>query len=178
MAKVDKKKKRSVIRGIILVALVAAIIFAIAPKNDKKALAVGDLAPDFELVDVEGNTHRLSDYRGQGVFLNFWGTWCPPCKAEMPYMDNQYKEFKDKGVQILTVNLGESQFKIENFRDQLNLTFPMLMDKNKNVTRGTYMIGPLPTTLLIDKDGKITSITSKGLTEQEIKTMMESIKPE
>ena len=63
-------------------------------KDKVKVLAVGDNAPDFELVDLEGNKHRLSDYRGQGVFLNFWGTWCAPCKKEMPHMEKMHKDFE------------------------------------------------------------------------------------
>lgn len=88
----DKKKKRSIIRGIILLVLACAIIYTIynsATKEKVEALADGDQAPDFELVDLEGNTHRLSDYKGQGVFLNFWGTWCEPCKKKcLPWNAN------------------------------------------------------------------------------------------
>ena len=89
-----KRKNRLIIRTIVLLLLASAIVFTIATRDKVKVLAVGDIAPDFELVDLEGNKHRLSDYKGEGVFLNFWGTWCGPCKKEMPYMENQYKEFE------------------------------------------------------------------------------------
>src|SRR5690606_36243738 len=98
MATVDRKKKRLIIRTLVLIVLGAAIVFSITSKDKVKVLAIGDQAPDFELVDMDGNRHRLSDYKGQGVFLNFWGTWCGPCKKEMPYMENQYNAFKDQGV--------------------------------------------------------------------------------
>ena len=91
--------------------LAVAIIFAIVTRDKVKVLAVGDKAPDFELVDLDGNKHRLSDYKGEGVFLNFWGSWCRPCKTEMPYMENQYKEFEGKGVHILAVNLKDTKLK-------------------------------------------------------------------
>jgi len=82
MSKVDqmakKRRNRLVVRTVVLLLLASAIIYTIATRNSVDILKVGDAAPDFELVDLEGNTHRLSDYRGEGVFLNFWGTWCAP----------------------------------------------------------------------------------------------------
>lgn len=153
----DKKKKRSIIRGIILLVLACAIIYTIynsATKEKVEALADGDQAPDFELVDLEGNTHRLSDYKGQGVFLNFWGTWCEPCKKEMPAMERQYQQFKDQGVQVLAVNIAQSKFEVQNFVDQYDLTFPVVIDKTKSVMQA-YNVGKLPATYLISPDGKV-----------------------
>ncbi len=171
-----KRKKRLVVRTIVLLLLVSAIVFAIATRDNEKVLAVGDQAPDFELVDLEGNPHRLSDYKGKGVFLNFWGTWCPPCKAEMPYMENQYKEFKEKGVHILAVNIKQSNYTVETFRDQYGLTFPIVIDKNESVRRA-YDVLPLPTTVLINEDGIIEDIITKEMTEDEIRSFMERIQP-
>ena len=153
MAKADKKKTRLIIRTIVLLLLVSAVVYTIASKDKVKVLAVGDKAPDFELVDLEGNKHRLSDYKGEGVFLNFWGTWCGPCKKEMPYMENQHQAFEEKGVNILAVNIAESDLKVETFRDQYGLTFPIAIDKDKSV-KEAYNIVPLPTTFLINKDGE------------------------
>lgn len=79
----EKKKKRTILRSVILVVLVAAIVYTVyssATKDKVEVLQEGAEAPNFELVDLNGETHRLSDYEGQGVFLNFWGTWCEPCK--------------------------------------------------------------------------------------------------
>jgi len=81
--------------------LAVAIIYTIynnATKDKFEVLGVGDEAPDFTLVDLNGEEHRLSDYKGQGVFLNFGGTWCKPCAKEMPAMDRQYEVFKDQSV--------------------------------------------------------------------------------
>lgn len=180
MSKADKfakkRKKRLIIRTIVLFLLVSAIIFAIATRDNEKVLAIGDAAPDFELVDLEGNAHRLSEYKGQGVLLNFWGTWCPPCKAEMPYMENQYKEFEEKGVQILAVNIKQSNYTVETFRDQYGLTFPIVIDKNESVRRA-YDVLPLPTTILINEDGIIEDIITTEMTEEQIRSYMESIQP-
>lgn len=172
-----KRKKRLVIRTVVLVALVAAVVFAIVTKKSEKVLAVGDEAPDFEVVDLEGNKHRLSEYRGQGVFLNFWGSWCGPCKTEMPFMENQSKEFKEKGVHIIALNVKDTRLKAERFRDQYGLTFPIAQDRDESILRA-YNVIPLPTTILIDPDGIIVDIITTGIDEEEIRQAMESIQPE
>ncbi|MCM3756834.1 thiol-disulfide oxidoreductase ResA [Sporosarcina aquimarina] len=174
----DKKKKRLFIRGAILLVLAAAIVFALTSKKETKVLAVGDKAPNFELQDMNGKKVKLSDYEGQGVFLNFWGTWCPPCKKEMPYIEKHSKEFTNKGVQVLSVNIGESEFKVNTFINQYGLTFPVLIDKNKSVSRNSYNVVPLPTTMLIDKNGVIKQIVTREMSEAEIVSLMESIQPE
>lgn len=178
VAKMDKKKKRLYIRGAILLILAAAIVFALTSKKETKVLAVGDKAPNFELQDMDGKKVKLSDYEGQGVLLNFWGTWCPPCKKEMPYIEKHFKEFTNKGVQVLSVNIGESHFKVDTFIKQYELTFPVLIDKNKSVSRNSYNVVPLPTTMLIDKNGVIQEIVTRELSEAEIVSLMESIQPE
>lgn len=174
-----KKKQRLYIRTVILAIMVVAVaytLYANFTKDKHVQLAVGDQAPDFSLIDMEGNKHKLSDYKGQGVFLNFWGTWCPPCKREMPDMEKQYQVFKDAGVHILAVNIGDTEFQINKFVKQHELTFPILRDKTKDV-RDLYRIDKMPTTLLINPDGEITLIEEGELTEAKIKGMMESIKP-
>lgn len=176
----EKKKKRSVIRGIILAVLAAAIIYTVystATKDKVEVLQEGSDAPNFELVDLNGETHRLSDYEGQGVFLNFWGTWCEPCKEEMPAMDRQYASYKDQGVHVLAVNIAQSDFEVQNFVSNYNLSFPVVIDKTKSVMTA-YNINPLPTTMLISPEGKVEKIITGEMTEQQIAAYMESIKPE
>ncbi|CAH2715693.1 Thiol-disulfide oxidoreductase ResA [Neobacillus rhizosphaerae] len=173
------KKRRLVIRTIILLVLGAAVVYTLYAnftKDKKQKVAVGDSAPDFALVDIEGNKHRLSDYRGQGVFLNFWGTWCPPCKKEMPYINNQYHQFKDRGVQLMSVDIQESPLAVQQFADRLKLDFPIMIDPEKEVMN-TYGVDLLPATFLIDKDGKVVKYHTGELTENMIKEFMEKIKP-
>ncbi|MGM0846013.1 MAG: thiol-disulfide oxidoreductase ResA [Bacillota bacterium] len=175
----NKKKRRLLIRTIILVVLAAAVIYTLYAnftKEDRGVLKAGDKAPDFVLQDMEGNSHRLSDYEGQGVFLNFWGTWCKPCEKEMPYMEKQYQAYKDQGVQILAVNVGESEFLVNKFIDEYDLTFPVVVDSEKDV-QSAYGIKPLPTTLLVDKEGRIERIITGEMSDEDIKQHMESIKP-
>ncbi|ECO1678123.1 thiol-disulfide oxidoreductase, partial [Listeria monocytogenes] len=94
----------------------------------------GDQAPDFVLENMEGNKVQLSELKGKGVFLNFWGTWCKPCEKEMPFMERQYNYFKNQGVEVLAVNIGESDVAIETFAKRYGLTFPILKDKKSVVT--------------------------------------------
>ncbi|MDI2587853.1 thiol-disulfide oxidoreductase ResA [Psychrobacillus sp. NEAU-3TGS] len=175
----EKKKRRFYIRASILTLLVVAIVFTIysnLTKEKTAILQVGDNAPDFALIDMNGEKHQLSDYKGQGVFLNFWGTWCKPCEREFPLMDKHYQDYKDQGVQILAVNIGESDFAVQKYVDRKGLTFPVLIDDNKSVME-TYNINPLPTTMLVNPEGKIEKIITGEMSDEAIKGNMEQIKP-
>lgn len=176
----NQKRNRFIFRVITLALLSAATVFTIYTSFAKEkydVLKVGDHAPDFALVDLDGIEHHLSEYKGRGVFLNFWGTWCAPCKKEMPAMGRQYEVYKVQGVQILAVNIAESDFKVRTFADQYGMTFPTLIDKTKSVMQ-TYNVKPLPTTFLINPDGKIVRIVTGEMSEDDIKGYMEEIKPD
>ena len=114
----------------------------------------GHLAPDFALRTLEGNTVRLSEFRGQKVVLiNFWATWCPPCRLEMPTMQQIYSEYKAKGLEILAVNIEpDARQAISDFVKELRLTFPIALDPDMKVTRKFRVIG-LPVSVLIDRQG-------------------------
>jgi peroxiredoxin len=172
------KKKRLVMRTAILFLLLSAIGYTLYANffTSKELVGVGDQAPNFVLKDLEGNEVKLSDLKGKGVFLNFWGTWCEPCEREMPYMENQYHAFKDQGVEILAVNIQETNVAVERFQNKHQLTFPILMDRTDQV-RQAYGVIPLPTTILIDENGEIVKKDSGQLSEAKIKEYMEMIKP-
>ncbi|MEW9500248.1 thiol-disulfide oxidoreductase ResA [Jeotgalibacillus marinus] len=175
----NKKKKRLLMRVTILSVLIAAVaytLYSTLSEDERTLVKEGDDAPDFVLTDLDGESHRLSDYKGQGVFLNFWGTWCKPCEEEMPYMENQYQEFKDQGVQTIAVNVGESDFKVRNFAEKHNLSFPVVRDVQKDVMYA-FSIGPLPTTLLINPEGEVVKIIKSGMTEEMVASYMDMIKP-
>ncbi|HLU23518.1 MAG TPA: TlpA disulfide reductase family protein [Bacillaceae bacterium] len=114
----------------------------------------GELAPDFELTTIDGEKVRLSDYRGTRVMLNFWATWCPPCRAEMPDM----QKFQDnKDVQVLAVNLSQTESSpknVPNFVDELNLSLTIPLDEESAVSR-EYQVLAYPTTYMIDSEGRI-----------------------
>nr|WP_070121368.1 redoxin domain-containing protein [Bacillus marinisedimentorum] len=121
-------------------------------------LQKGDMAPDFELETLGGEAVKLSDYRGKKVLVNFWATWCPPCRAEMPDME---KFYNDKDVEILAVNLTETEGTpgdVQPFVDDFGLTFPILMDTSSDVS-SKYRISPIPTSYFIDTKGRIASVS-------------------
>lgn len=120
-------------------------------------LKQGNVPPDFELTTLTGDVVRLSDYKGKKVILNFWATWCPPCKEEMPHMEKYYQKNKDtENIEIIAVNMttAERPESVREFVDAYELTFPIPLDKTGEVM-DTYKIGQLPMTYMINTDGTI-----------------------
>ncbi|MBI3989423.1 MAG: TlpA family protein disulfide reductase [candidate division NC10 bacterium] len=120
---------------------------------------VGHFAPDFALCDTDPKLIRLSDYRGKVVLLNFWATWCPPCRLEMPTMEQVYREYKRRGLEVLAVSLDTGHaavvaVQVAEFMKELKLTFPALLDPKMEVARRYRLVG-LPTSFLIDRQGRI-----------------------
>jgi peroxiredoxin len=111
-------------------------------------------APDFVLKDLNGNTVSLQALRGKVVFLNFWATWCPSCKLEMPAMEELHREFSDAGLVVLAVNYREGSEEINTFYKEHGLTFPALLDREARVF-DLYKAWSLPTTYLINRRGAI-----------------------
>lgn len=158
--------------------MLSAIVYAIysSQVRDNSPVSIGDYAPNFSLETLQGERVQLKDYKGKGVFLNFWGTWCKPCETEMPYMENAYKVFKEQGVEILAVDIEEPNLIVKDFVDRFGLTFPVLMDR-KGVVTELYGIGPIPTTYLIDKNGKVLKKITGNMNQQSVIEYMELIKP-
>ncbi|MCL4491996.1 MAG: redoxin domain-containing protein [Nitrospirae bacterium] len=119
------------------------------------AAAQGSPAPDFTLNDVNGKKVALSEFRGRVVLLNFWATWCGPCKAEMPSLNSLYLALKDKGLVVLAISVDTSEKPVKSFISEKKLALPVLMDKNKEIYFDSYAVVGLPTTFIIDKSGGI-----------------------
>ena len=115
---------------------------------------VGKQAPDFQLPNLEGQAISLSDFQGKPVFLNFWATWCPPCRFEMPLIQAIFKESADTGLIVLAIDIGEAPSRVKDYIQSGNFSFPVLLDTNQDVAL-EYNIRAIPTTFLIDKDGII-----------------------
>jgi len=109
---------------------------------------------DFELQDLSGTTRRLSDFSGKVVFLNFWATWCGPCRFEMPSMEKLYQRFKAKGLVVVAVNLQEDRDSVMRFVEKYELSFPVLLDATGRIG-ATYGARSIPTTYLVDRDGSV-----------------------
>jgi peroxiredoxin len=111
-------------------------------------------APDFSLPDLTGKKIRLKDFRGKVVFLNFFATWCVPCRLEMPAMEWLYRTYRDKGLAVVAVGIRESAKTVRAFTQEMKLSFPALLDMDGSVAY-TYSVRPVPATYLIRRDGKI-----------------------
>jgi len=111
-------------------------------------------APDFTLEDMDGNSHSLSDYRGQAVIVNFWATWCPPCREEMPSMQRGWEQVRDEDIALLAVNVGETADQIFVFTADYPVEFPLLLDRDGSVT-DDWPVKGLPTTFVVDPEGRI-----------------------
>ncbi len=143
-----------------VVALVSLVVLGLAfgavwlQSSKYEPLLVGKSAPDFELPDLEETTVRLSDYRGKVVFLNFWATWCQPCREEMPSMEVLYKQFKRDGLVVLAVSIDRvtTAQEIPPFVKSMNLTFPVLVD-SWGQTDKRYKLMGVPETYIIDQQG-------------------------
>lgn len=111
-------------------------------------------APDFTLRTMNGPNLRLQEQRGQVVMVNFWATWCGPCRQEMPHLNKLYDKYKSSGFVLLGVNIDDDAAKATDLANKLGLKFPVLLDTDKKVSR-TYDMNAMPATLLIDRDGKV-----------------------
>lgn len=114
---------------------------------------VNEPAPDFELETLSGGSTRLSDYRGQVVMINFWATWCGPCRDEMPLIQEYYERYDGEMV-VLGVNVGERRADVEKFVKEVEVDFPILLDENIEVER-LYRVRAYPTTFFVDTEGTI-----------------------
>lgn len=115
---------------------------------------VGKTPPDFKLSTLDGRTVSLRDFRGSPVMLNFWASWCPPCRYEMPFFQQIWEEWHGKGLVILAVNIGESAVTAKQFVDDSGFTFPVLLDTSQDVALN-YNIRSIPTTFFLDEAGVI-----------------------
>lgn len=164
------RKTRYWVRRILMLIMVGAVAFAIYKTTgggEKPAVEEGKVAPDFQLQTLDGETLKLSDLRGKAVLLNFWATWCGPCRDEMPAIQSVYEKHKDKGFVVVGVNIAESQLAVKGFARQLDLSFPIVLDKERQVV-DQYQIGPIPSTVFIDQNGEVVRKMDGQMDEAQI----------
>ncbi len=139
---------------------------------------VGEEAPDFVAISPDGQVVHLSDFRGQPVWLNFWGSWCPPCRAEMPDIQAAYQELQPQGLTLLAVSLGDKPSEAMNFAELNGVTFDILLDPDRSLTSPTYPIYNFPTHIFIDKDGIVRKIVLSEMSTDQAVAAAQSILPQ
>jgi thiol-disulfide isomerase/thioredoxin len=134
---------------------------------------IKDQASDFELQDLSGKPVKLSDFRGIPVLINFWATWCGPCRVEMPILQEYYRRYNPDFV-VLAVNIDESRDTVQSFVDEYQLEFPVLLDKGGKVT-DSYHVRGFPTSIFVDRDGNIRYQHIGGLSEEVLVGYLEDL---
>jgi peroxiredoxin len=145
----------------------------IPPSNPGGILEVGEEALNFTLPDLDGNPVSLADFSGQPVIINFWATWCAPCRIEMPELQAAYEAYQDEGLVILALNQDEpADLARDYFKDEMELTFTALLDDNSAISIAFGTFG-LPTTFFINGEGTITVIHRGPMTLEQIEGYLE-----
>src|SRR3990172_2662171 len=180
----SRKKRWEVL---MLVSLAAGILWTVAsrvpsavgaPLSSSPSPREGFLAPDFTLDTLDGNRVTLSELRGKVVVVNFWATWCLPCRAETPALEKSYAQYKDSGVVILGVNLTNQDVvsEVESFVQEFRLTYPILLDRDGSVSNSLYQIRGLPTTFFVNREGIIRTVLVGGpMSETFIRSKIEAL---
>lgn len=144
-----------------------ALGLLLIPRDGSGRLQVGDRAPDFDLVSLTGDRVRMANLEGKPLILNFWATWCGPCRREMPALADVYRRYRDQGLELFAINVGESPVAVEQFLRQVGVEVPVLLDRDDQAQEA-YRILPLPTTFFIDRSGIIRAIYTQQMSGLQI----------
>ncbi len=149
---------------------------SIDKRIESGAARVGQPAPDFTLNDMSGNPVRLSDLRGKAVFINFFATWCNPCRAEMPDIESTWKSNKDKGLVVLEVNLAnlDTVSDVAKFIKEFGLTMPLVLDEKGSIA-SLYRVGPIPSSYFVNRQGVLVAVKVGGMSRQAMEERIASI---
>jgi peroxiredoxin len=144
----------SIARVLRMVRLLAVAALALSSMSAGAAVTASASAPDFTLPSLDGPNLRLQEQRGRVVMINFWATWCGPCRVEMPHLAKLYEKYRGSGFTVLAVNIDEDPYKAAGLAKQLGMRFPVLLDTEKKVSR-LYDLSTMPSTILVDRDGRV-----------------------
>jgi thiol-disulfide isomerase/thioredoxin len=144
----------SIVRILQVARRLAVVAFAVVGAGAEAAVTPSTGAPDFTLPSLDGPNLRLQEQRGRVVMINFWASWCGPCRLEMPHLARLYEKYRGSGFTVLAVNIDESPQKAASLATQLGMRFPVLLDTDKKVSR-LYDLSTMPSTVLVDRDGRV-----------------------
>ena len=146
----------------------------VVPRPTAFEVVVGSLAPDLGLVDLDGAPQRLADRTGRIVLLNFWASWCGHCRSEIPYLNTIYGEYRDQGLEIVAVSVGEDPAEVASFAQQNNITFPVLVDA-QGTAIVTYRLRAIPTSYFLNDQGVVQEIFNGAFTEEALREIVEDL---
>ena len=135
-------------------AFCAALLVLVGNGSIASSGLAGQTAPDFALKSATGENLRLSEYRGDVVMINFWATWCGPCRQEMPLLDDLYNRYQRVGFNLLGVNIDDDSGRAMQMYEELGVSFPVLFDEKKEVSK-LYQVEAMPVTILVDRHGTV-----------------------
>ncbi len=171
-------KKKALIFLIVMLGLLVVQACASSPQavpdGQQEAtvgINVGQIAPGFTLFDLDGNEISLSDFRGKTVFINFWATWCPPCRAEMPEIEAVHQEYKDKGVVVIGVDIVEPESTVRQYIKRGGFTWTIVLDSTGEVA-SDYQIAAIPTSFFIDREGIIRAVNIGAMTKKAMEAKL------
>ncbi|MBN9392823.1 MAG: TlpA family protein disulfide reductase [Chloroflexi bacterium] len=161
---------------LILLSLVLAACGEEAPQTLVREYAprIGYLAPDFELKDDHGSPVKLSDYKGKPVLINFWATWCPPCRAEMPEIEAAYRKYQSQGLVVLGIDAREDIPTVSKYVADGGYSWTMPMDYNGEII-ATYGVAAFPTSFFVDRDGFIRATQVGGMDKRGLEDRLTKI---
>lgn len=155
----------------------SGLLHGTAASGSSAEPVTGAPAPDFTLKTLDGSELSLSQFRGQPVLINFWASWCPPCRLEMPELVRAFEAHQSEGFIILAVDLTfqDSITDVRAFVDEFNMTFPVVLDETGEVTNSVYRLRGLPTSVFIGRDGKIKRVHIGAMTREQIEAFIAEI---
>ncbi|MFP7253175.1 thiol-disulfide oxidoreductase ResA [Terribacillus goriensis] len=173
------RKRRFIVRVTVLVLLAGLVLTAcwqLLGEGKAEKVGEGQQAPEFKLTDMRTDQEfKLSDMRGKGVLVNFWATYCEPCKQEMPLFEEASDTYENKDVILAAVNVDESSVVIDRFRKQYDLTFPILQDNGQVME--AYGVDALPATFFISADGTVSRTVYGPLETERLEEYLDEIVP-
>jgi len=166
----------NIVIAVVLIVGGIAVLFWMGDQESSKPAAtqsaqIGATAPDFQLPSLTGEPVVLSDYQGQVILVNTWATWCPPCKAEMPAINEFYETHQNDGFVVLAINSQEDAATVQQFINAQEFTFPVLLDTQASVIN-QYKVRGLPTTFIIDRDGVIRYVHTGAITQRQLEDVI------
>jgi cytochrome c biogenesis protein CcmG, thiol:disulfide interchange protein DsbE len=155
-----------------VLAVIGLLGFGLLSKGEA-SISLGDTAPDKRLQALDGSgSGQIADYRGKWVFVNFWASWCEPCKAEAPLLEKAWRTYRDRGLVVLGVNSQDLSSDARRFAKQVGWTYPLVRDGAGDIL-GPYAVAAFPETFFVDRKGKLVARIDGEVSEDELETNIE-----